>query len=295
MLPFDAWTELPNRAVVAITGAEAKDFLQGLLTNDVDRLTPGHALYAALLTPQGKLLIDMVLAQGPDAILIDVAGEHRGELMKRLTLYKLRAKVAFEDRSATLGVAAAWWEAARDGKTPAEMAGQAEAVAGGVLFHDPRLAALGARLIGPRAALASAFPKARPCTPDDFVRHRLAQGVAEGADIAGERTYPLEANFEALNGVDFKKGCYVGQELTARMKHRAGLRKRVLPVNGAAALPDVGTPVTAGGRPIGELLACRDRRGLALLRLDHLAEAERAPLEAGAIAVTLEWPQWLPK
>jgi len=289
-----AWAApLPDRSVVSVSGPERVNFLQGLVTNDVRQLAPDRALYAGLLTAQGKLLYDFFLVEDGTQILIDVAAAQAGDLRKRLTLYKLRAAV--EITETPFKVAALWGAdaAARLTLDPPEGAASPIAEAH-YAFVDPRLAALGARLLYAAVAplAARGFQSADAA---DYAAHRLALGIADSAEISGEICYPLEANFETLHGVDFKKGCYVGQELTARMKHKGGLRKRVLPVTGASPLPASGTPVTADGKELGSLLAAAGPNGLALLRLDRLAEAQTGALRADDVPLSVHWPRWLPR
>ena len=284
-------SRLPDRGVLAIRGKDRIEFLQGLVTQDVTALAPDHALYAGLLSPQGKLICDFFLAATDDAVLLDVAADRAASLTQRLTLYKLRAVVEIENASASLGVAALFGDGACEKLGLSLAEGAARAERGGALFTDPRLAALGVRLILPREATIDADP----ATPKDYATHRLALGIGEGGEIGNESLYPLEANFEALHGVDFRKGCYVGQELTARMKHRGGLRKRVLPIQSGAALPVPGTAVEAEGKEIGTLLAAQGTQGLALFRLDRLSEAQNVPLLAQGVSISVSWPAWLPR
>jgi folate-binding protein YgfZ len=265
---------LADRSILSVEGPDRVEFLQGLVTNDVTALAPDRPLYAGLLSPQGKLICDFILIVLGEAILIDVAADAAADLKRRLQLYKLRAAVSLSDQSDALGVAALIGE---DTASPA---------AASAIFTDPRLGDLGRRIIAPRAALP-AGPTAA------YVAHRFTLGVGEGAEIGAERCYPLEANFEVLHGVDFRKGCYVGQELTARMKHRGGLRKRVLPVSGTGPLPPAGTAVEAA-QELGTLIASAGTLGLALLRLDRLAEAGDT-IKSGGISLTVTWPRWLPR
>ncbi len=260
---------LEDRAVIAVAGPEARSFLQGLITNDVERLAPGVGVYAALLTPQGKILFDFFLAEGEGAVLIDCAGSARDALAKRLSMYKLRAKVTVEARD-QLAVVAAWDETA----LPADA----------LVYPDPRLAALGRRGFLARAELPALE------TATAYHAHRLALGVPEGGDFGSDRMFALDADLDELNAVDFKKGCYVGQELTARMKHRGTARKRLLAFDGAGV---PGAAITAGGKDIGEVAAVHGRRGFALIRLDRLAEAGDAVLLTGTDSVNLLRPEWL--
>jgi folate-binding protein YgfZ len=291
---------LPDRKIVAVSGTDRAKFLQGLTTNDIRRLAPGRALYTGFLTGQGKLLCDAFVMQDGDLILIDIASAHVEDLVKRLTAFKLRAAVEINEAAPALAVAAVWGtgaiarveldsEGAMGNGAPAEAR---------YAFVDPRIADLGARLVYP-ADFAIEAKLARlgfaSATVADYAEHRLALGIADSAEIGGEVCYPLEANFEMLHGVDFKKGCYVGQELTARMKLKGELRKRVLPVSGSAPLPAAGTPVTANGTALGPLIAASGTHGLALLRLDRLADAKEDSIRAQDVQLSILWPNWLPR
>ena len=257
-----------RRALLRIEGADARPFLQGLVTNDVNRLAPERAVYAALLTAQGKYLFDFLLVEGPDgAILLDVAADRAAALLQRLNLYRLRRAVTVAPAEG-LGVALVWGEA------PA---------AADLVVPDPRDPALGWRLYAndPLAALAEAG--ATPATFADYEALRLGRAVPEsGADLIPEDTYILEAGFERLHGVDFRKGCYVGQEVVARMHHKTELRKGLLPVRVEGEAPPPGTPVLMpDGRAAGTLHSTLDGIGLAHLRFDRLD----GPLVAGAARV----------
>lgn len=262
---------LEDRAVIAVTGPEARNFLQGLITNDVERLAPGNSVYAALLTPQGKILFDFFLVEGDGAILIDCLATARDALLKRLSMYKLRAKVALEPRD-QLAVLAEW-----DG-------GHAKYT---IAYPDPRVPALGTRAIVARGEMHVGLLRA-----DAYHAQRLALGVPEATDFGSDKMFALDADLDELHAIDFQKGCYIGQELTARMKHRGTARKRLLPAIGAA-LPPADTSVRAGEKDIGEITASYGDRGFALIRLDRLDEAQDAPVSAGSSAVELIKPSWL--
>lgn len=268
---------LPHRGVVEVKGPDALSFLQGLVTNDVDQATDGRAIYAALLTPQGKVIVDFIVVPTQGGYLVDLPAERAGDLVSRLKKYKLRAKVEIADRSAELGVASI--EDAR---------GLNDVIA----FKDPRLEALGVRVIGARGTLEAVLAAAgyRVAPADAYEARRIALGVPEGAEIEAESAFPLDFNFEELHGVDFKKGCYVGQELTARMKHRGTARKRILPISADALLPPAGTAVTVAGTAVGEVRASRERHGLAVIRLDRLGQATQA--DADGVAVRIGAPAY---
>jgi len=268
---------LEDRGVVSVTGADAAGFLQGLLTNDVERLEPGQACYAALLTPQGKILFDMIVVRAPDAggaaFLLDCTASQAADLAKRLGFYKLRAKVAVADESADRGVIAGWGE-------------QLENAAGGVVYRDPR-APLGWRAILPRDKAAAVGAG----HVHDYEGMRIALAVPKGGvDFAYGDAFPHDANLDSLNGIDFGKGCYVGQEVVSRMKHRGTARKRVARVKVAADAPPPGTPVFDGQLTIGTLGSSSGREALAMLRLDRVEDAKAAGrvLSAGGVGVTVE-------
>lgn len=259
---------LQDRAVIALAGPEARPLLQGLITNDIALLAPGRALYAALLTPQGKIVSDFLVVEGDGAVLLDCPAGAAETLIKKLKLYRLRAKVEIEARP-QLGVYV--------GLMPR----------GAIVFADPRLAELGPRGIAARAEMPR---KAR--SAEVYHAGRLALGVPEGPDFGSDRIFALDAGLEELHGVAFEKGCYVGQELTARMKHRGTARKRLLPVAAQALLPKPGTDISDDRFSLGEIVSVYGKQGFALIRLDRLAEA-RGALTAAGIAVTIRKPNWL--
>ncbi|MEQ9152047.1 MAG: folate-binding protein [Parvibaculum sp.] len=276
---------LTERGVLRIGGPEARSFLQGLVTNNVDRADGSRLVYSALLTPQGKFLFDFFMAADPadkDAVLLDCDGARAGELAKRLAMYKLRAKVEIEDRSETMGVAAFWHE---DGSAMAEGPGLA----------DPRLAAMGRRAIMAKSGIegAIAAAKATSAPEDAWHRHRISLGIGDAAkDFEPDRTFPLEVNFAELNGIDFQKGCFVGQEVTSRTKRRGSVRKRLLPVDVEGDMPAHGTPIKGGAREVGTILStdAEAGRALALVRLDLIRDSI---LEAGLSEIRPEIPGWL--
>ncbi len=274
---------LDDRAVLAISGPQARDFLQGLVTNDVaGGLAPGTGLYTALLSPQGKILFDFFVTEGDGALLLDVARDASDALLKKMKMYRLRAKIDIEAR-AQLGVYAELQ--GHPDNRPASYADRA------VTFSDPRLvdskgAALGKRSIGARAEMPANLPG-----PRSYHEHRLALGVPEGGDFGFEKIFALDAGLEELNGVSFSKGCYIGQELTSRMKHRATSRKRILTVTANAPLPAAG-PVTKGGVEIGELISTHGDTAFVLVRLDRMEEAH-GDVTAAQIPVALTKPVWL--
>ena len=262
---------LEDRSVIVLSGPEARPFLQGLITNDVEKVGPGRAIYAALLTPQGKVLFDFLIAEGDGALMLDCRRDSRDALIKRLMSYRLRTKVQIEARE-QLAVLAGLTG------TPAIR---------GVTFPDPRLPALGHRTIGTVAEIPDGTVKT-----EAYQAHRLQLGVPEAGDFGSDRMFALDADLDELHAVDFEKGCYVGQELTARMKHRGTARKRLLVVTGAATLPATGE-LRSNGRGIGELISTYGQRGFALVRLDRLEEAMGTDIDAGGVRVAVTKQDWL--
>ncbi|MFN3584093.1 YgfZ/GcvT domain-containing protein [Phenylobacterium sp.] len=251
---------LTSRAVIEVGGPDWRSFLQGLLTQDVETLKPGEARFGALLTPQGRLLYDLFIVGTDDGCLLDVEAAHRDSLLQRLTMYRLRAKVEL---------------AASDLKVFAEFPGGSAGVV------DPRLPELGRRIYG--LATADADEGA-------YEAHRLALGVPGPADWGSEATYPIEADFDLLNGIDFKKGCFVGQETTSRMKRRGQIKSRMLPIVFDGPPPPPGTEILAGELRAGEVLSGIEGRAMALVRLDR---ALGAALTADGRPVRVETPGWL--
>ncbi len=255
---------LPGRAVLSVTGEDRVAYLQGLVSNDVAATAPGHAVWAALLTPQGKWLADFFVFADGDRLLLDVEAAQGDDLVRRLTRFRLRAKVAVEPTE--LAVYAAW-----DGQPPD----------GGVAAPDPRLPEAGWRVLGRDLATTA--------HADTYDRHRLRLGLPDGSrDMEADKSVLLEAGFDELGGISWTKGCYMGQELTARTKYRGLLKRRLVPVSAETLLPAPGATVTRDGVEVGTLRSTNGALGLALIRLDALDAA----LACGApIAVHL--PDWL--
>jgi len=277
-MPDQTIALLPDRGVLRLAGADVRAFLQGLITSDVDRLDRSGALYGGLLSPQGKILFEFFMVADGEAVLVDCAAAAAADLARRLAFYKLRAKVEIADLGATHAVAALW---RADG-------GEVAAPSGVIAFADPRLAAMGLRLIGERTALSALAP----ADPADYHRHRMAHGLADSAEIGSGELFPHEGNLDQFGGVDFAKGCYVGQEVVSRTEHRGTARKRIVPVSGAKLGPEMA--ITAAGKTIGTVLSAKDGQALALVRLDRAGQALEAGtvLEADGGPVTLHRPAW---
>lgn len=277
-------THLIDRGVIRVAGEDARPFLQNLVTNDLEAVTPEQAGYGALLTPQGKIICDFLVVAVPDAegggFLLDTPLLHTADLMKRLKLYKLRAKVTLDDLTETTAVIAA----TDGGALPDDS---------GLVYADPRLLGLGQRaLIDRDGAVEIATAPA-----DDWHARRVALGIPEGGrDFAYGDAFPHEALLDQTGGVSFRKGCYIGQEVVSRMQHRGTARTRVVPVvfaDGIAA--ETGAEAVAGGKPLGKIGSGANGRALALLRLDRVADAlaEGEPLLGGGMAFTLSKPDFI--
>ena len=253
---------LDSRALIRVSGPDARPFLHNLLTQDVETLGEGELRFGALLSPPGRLLFDLFLWGEADAVVLDVAADHRDALLQRLAMYRLRAQVevTMDDRE----VCASWPDTA-DGFTA-----------------DPRTPGLGGRCLGGAVA--------KDATEDDWQAHRLAVGVPDPtADTLFDKTWPIEANFDLLNGIDFGKGCFVGQETASRMKRRGTIKNRMLPITFDGPPPPFGAEVLNGELRAGEVLSGRDGAAMALVRLDRL----EGVLTVEDRDVAVRWPAWM--
>jgi folate-binding protein YgfZ len=279
-----------DRGVIKVVGDDARKFLHGLVTADVLSLAPGTARFCALLTPQGKIVADFFVAEAPQAegggFFLDIPRALAITLVEKLNLYKLRAKLLIEDLSDILGVVAVW-----DGDASTKDCATKQ----GLTYADPRLPALGFRVMIPphRAAAAASELGAALVSAEDFEAHRIALGVPRGGlDFAYGDAFPHEADMDQLGGVDFAKGCFIGQEVVSRIEHRGTARTRAVALRYEGATPESGAPITAGERQIGTMGSAARGRGIALVRLDRVAEAEQAALAAGGIPIRLIKPDW---
>ena len=273
-----------DRAVIALSGEDRRSFLQGLVSNDVAKATAERAIYAALLTPQGKYLHDIFIAAAGERLLIDCEAARRADLLRRLSMYKLRAKVALAPAD-DLSVGLHFGTGALDALALAAEPGLAHAQGEGTVFVDPRLAALGARAILPPAK----FP-AENAKPADYDQLRLTLGVPDGSrDLPVEKAILLENGFDELNAIDWNKGCYMGQELTARTRYRGLVRKRLMPVAIEGPAPPPGTPLLLGDKEAGEMRSASGDIGLAMIRLEALG---RGALAAGSARLSPRKPDW---
>lgn len=289
------YAELPARGVLEVAGEDRVAFLQGLVTNDVTKVAAERAIFAALLTAQGRYLFDFFIFALGDALYLETEAARIADLKRRLGLYKLRSKVTLADVTARFSVVAGFGDGAGAALGLAE-AGAATSFAGGIAFADPRLAALGVRFALPREAGFATLTETGFAPADEaaYDLHRLKLGIADGSrDLPIEKALLLESGFDELNAIDWQKGCYMGQELTARTKYRALVKKRLLPVEIEGPLPAPGTPIMLGSEAAGEIHSGRDGHALALLRLEAVEAALKgAPLIAGTTHLKPAKPGW---
>ncbi len=276
---------LPDRGIIELRGPEAAGFLQGLVTNDVERAAIGEAVFAGLLTPQGKILFDFfIYVQNAETLWLDCVKEQSEALLKRLSLYRLRAKVELADRSTELSAAATWGGEPHEGSSAFLAA-----------YRDPRFPALGKRLILDAAAPEAGRFAESTGSASAYHPHRVSLAVPQGGlDYAYGEAFPHEACYDDLHGVDFLKGCYVGQEVVSRMHHRGTAKTRIAAVEASEPLTATGAEIHAGEFPVGTLGSMDGTRGIAMVRLDRVDEAARhgIPLRVGEITLTLRRPIW---
>ncbi|MCC2095933.1 MAG: folate-binding protein YgfZ [Hyphomicrobiales bacterium] len=255
---------LGSRGVLRVSGPEAADWLQGLITNDIGKADGESACFAALLSAQGKILFDFLISRhggaGEEEFLVDCAGDQAAALARRMSMYRLRARVEIADVSAGMGVVAIW-------DTPDRPSPDAR--------RDPRNPALGWRMIGPRTQIALQFPPQD--SEDGYHAMRVAAGVPEGgSDYPWGDAFPHDVNMDELNGVDFKKGCYIGQEVVSRVQHRGTARKRIRKLAFNGSPPATGAAITAGEIQVGTVTSVSGETGLGQIRIDRAADAREA-------------------
>ncbi len=276
---------LPDRGVIKLSGEDARNFLNGLVTTDVTQLAPGQGRFGALLTPQGKIVVDFLITEAPSGhgggFLIDCPRALAEDFARKLGFYKLRAKVAVENLSDNLGVIAAW-----DGEP---------AMKPDLAFADPRDAALGWRILAPQelAPKVATLIGADLADSEAYDAHRIACGAPRGGlDFMYGDAFPHETNMDRLHGVDFDKGCYVGQEVVSRMQHRGTARTRMVKVVFDDFASESGRPILAGDKQVGTMGSAAGQNGLALVRIDRVADALDAgvKLTSGGLGLRLADP-----
>lgn len=262
---------LTDRSVLRVAGDTARHFLNNLVTAEIEALSPGQARYTALLTPQGKIIADFFVVSAPDdqgAFYLDCPVELSAELLQKLTFYRLRAKVTIEKTE--LAVLAIW--------------GEERVAAKGIVFADPRLPALGLRmLLSPEVTGEVAVENT-----DAYDNHRIALGVPKGGvDFLYDDAFPHDADLDKLHGVDFKKGCFIGQEVVSRVEHRGTARNRVVPVSFEGIAPPVGAVVKADDKVVGVMGSSAGTIGLAMLRIDRVSDATASGVSLSADGTVL--------
>ncbi len=292
-----SYSLLEDRGLLSVAGGDARGFLQGLVSNDIEKTSPARAVHAAFLTPQGKYLHDFFIVQMDGALLLDCEGGRLDDLERRLSMYKLRADVDLSERTADFAVAALFGgNAANSAGLPPE-AGSAAPFLAGIAYVDPRLAAAGARAVVPAEGAAEALATAglAAAGPQDYDAWRLGLGLPDGSrDLTVEKALLLENGFDEMGSVDWDKGCYLGQELTARTNYRGLIKKRLVPVAVEGPLPEPETPLVFDGKEAGEMKSGRGDRGLALIRLEYLEKAAAAggAFTAGETRLNPKEPAW---
>jgi folate-binding protein YgfZ len=289
---------LPDRAVIRVSGPDRVSFLQGLVSNNIETISAEKSGYGALLTPQGKFLFDFfVYHQDEDSLLIECErgenGERAAELFKKLRMYKLRAKAELSNVTDSYDVIAVFGKDALSALSLDATPGATAHIANGIKAVDPRLAEMGARVLLPKNALTEmAAIGAEESDIETYHEMRVSLGIPNGSEeLEIEKSILLENGFEELGGVDFKKGCYMGQELTARTKYRGLVRKRLLPIKIDGPAPDAGTPIMNGDKEAGIIRSVHGDHGLAMIRLERV-EGD-AELSAGDAKITVSVPDWV--
>jgi folate-binding protein YgfZ len=265
---------LSDRAIIEVRGEETRGFLQDLVTANVGNLQSGEAAHGGLLTPQGKILFDFFIVATPEGVLIDCEADAAATLAQRLTMYKLRRALAIEVLE-PMAVAVAWGGS------------DLPQLEGAHVYADPRNPELGLRVIAAESVIKSIANQ----PADAYRAHRYKLGIADSAEIGSGEMFPHEANYDQFGSVDFKKGCYVGQEVVSRMQHRGTARSRIVPVKAGNDLPDAGAKIMAGGKPAGALIGTHATSGLAVIRLDRAAKADNY-LSVDGLAITMQKPSW---
>ena len=281
---------IENRGILKVSGDDSVEFLQGLVSNNVRNISDNRAIYAALLTPQGKFLFDFFMYGWLNSIMIEMEAEQIETLTRKLNMYKLRANVILEDVSEAWSVAVVWGQKSLASLELPETPGAVKFFQGAIVAVDPRLAAAGARVLLPRNTNPELPGHNAP--PADYDIHRLELALPDGSrDMVQEKTVLLEGGFDELHGIDWEKGCYMGQELTARTKYRGLIKKRLVSITTNGATPRAGAPIINDGKQVGEVRSGRAGRALALMRIECLDNLD-ATFTADGTTIFPKKPDW---
>jgi folate-binding protein YgfZ len=288
---------LHDRGLLKVSGDDAIDFLQGLVTNDVSKAAPGRALYSAMLSPQGKYLYDFFIIHMNGELAIDCESGRLGEFKRKLNMYKLRSKVELTEINQAFIVSAFIGDNVAEALQLNNSEGVAKSFLGGIAFIDPRVTGIGGRAVIPRENAEEKLIEAgfSAGNPEEYESLRLSLGLPDGSrDMVVDKAILLENGFQELNGIDWEKGCYMGQELTARTHYRGLIKKRLMPVQIEGPLPAPGTAVMLGDKNVGEMRSGNAERGLALIRLEQFKDVLKSGEGFSAEGTTLRpvKPEW---
>jgi folate-binding protein YgfZ len=288
---------LHDRGLLKVSGDDAIDFLQGLVTNDVSKAAPGRALYSAMLSPQGKYLYDFFIIHMNGELAIDCESGRLGEFKRKLNMYKLRSKVQLTEINQAFIVSAFIGDNVAEALQLNNSEGVAKSFLGGIAFIDPRVTGIGGRAVIPRENAEEKLIEAgfSAGNPEEYESLRLSLGLPDGSrDMVVDKAILLENGFQELNGIDWEKGCYMGQELTARTHYRGLIKKRLMPVQIEGPLPAPGTAVMLGDKNVGEMRSGNAERGLALIRLEQFKDVLKSGEGFSAEGTTLRpvKPEW---
>ena len=281
-------TDFDNRGLLLLSGNEVDTFLQGLVSNDVTQADGTKAVYSALLTPQGKFLYDFFMIRTDNGVILDCRADDIPAFSKKLKMYKLRSDVALEDVSGDYQISALFGDDL-DSVLPDDI-DQRVMEDGSMIYRDPRLATAGLRLLALKSMDMSSLG-AETASDADYQQYRISLGLPEApSDLITDKSILLESGFDELNGVDWKKGCYMGQELTARTKYRGLIKKRLVPIQ-IDGETSSGDDVMADGKVVGDVRSVQQGIGIAMIKLDALRQ--HSSFDAGQAKVSVDLPDWI--